>query len=247
MVKWGDFMRMMPGREMIRTYWLPLVTIFAVLIGSWLSLVYAETDQQGQVQRLFYIHMPSFFGALFAFGLTVYASVRYLLSREIRWDALAVAGVEVGLILAVINLVTGSIWARPIWATWWNWDPRLTWDAIMVLTYSAYGILRGAIESLETRRRFAAVYGILAIFTAIMTLIIIRIRPDTLHPAVIGPSAQEARGSFDASASMQIALIYNLLLWGLLVPINLLIWRNRLQLRSEKLMHLRRRWQNLSQ
>lgn len=237
------------GREsMIRTTfahftrWLPVATILALALATWLALAYAETDQQGQVQRLFYVHMPSFFGALLSFSLTVYASIRYLRSREIRWDALAVTGVEVGLLLAVINLVTGSIWARPIWATWWNWDPRLTWDAIMILTYAAYGILRGAIEAGETRRRFAAIYGILAIFTAIMTLIIIRIRPDTMHPAVIGPSAQEARGSFEASASMQLALLVNMLVWGLLVPISLIRWRYRLQLASEKLAQLRQEW-----
>ena len=221
---------------------LPVITTLALVLGIGMALAYAETDQQGQVQRLFYVHMSAFFGALLSFGVTVYASVRYLRSRDARWDALAVAGVEVGLLLAIINLVTGSIWARPIWATWWNWDPRLTWDAIMVLTYAAYVILRGAIEQLETRRRFAAIYGILAIFTAIMTLIIIRIRPDTLHPAVVGPSAQEARGSFEASASMQITLLVNLIVWGVLLPITLLPWRYRLQRVSEQLARMRQQW-----
>ncbi len=221
---------------------LPVITTLALALGIGMALTYAETDQQGQVQRLFYVHMPAFFGALLSFGVTVYASVRYLRSRDERWDALAVASVEVGLLLAIINLVTGSIWARPIWATWWNWDPRLTWDAIMVLTYAAYGVLRGAIEPLETRRRFAAIYGILAIFTAIMTLIIIRIRPDTLHPAVIGPSAQEARGSFEASASMQITLVVNLLAWGALLPVSLLRWRYHLQRGAEQLARMRHQW-----
>lgn len=207
-----------------------------------MALAYADTDQQGQVQRLFYIHMPAFFGALLSFCVTVYASIRYLRSRNVRWDALAVAGVEIGLLLAIINLVTGSIWARPIWGTWWNWDPRLTWDAIMVLTYAAYGVLRGAIEEVETRRRFAAVYGILAIFTAIMTLIIIRIRPDTLHPAVIGPSAQEARGSFEASANMQITLLVNMIVWGVLLPVTLMRWRYRLQRGTENLERMRQQW-----
>lgn len=207
-----------------------------------MALAYADTDQQGQVQRLFYIHMPAFFGALLSFCVTVYASIRYLRSRNARWDALAVAGVEIGLLLAIINLVTGSIWARPIWGIWWNWDPRLTWDAIMVLTYAAYGVLRGAVEEVETRRRFAAVYGILAIFTAIMTLIIIRIRPDTLHPAVIGPSAQEARGSFEASANMQITLLVNMVVWGVLLPVTLMRWRYRLQRGTENLERMRQQW-----
>ena len=112
----------------------------------------------------------------------------------------------------------------------------------MVLTYLAYLVLRGAIEDTDTRRRFASIYGILAIFTAFMTLIIIRIRPDTVHPAIIGPSAQEARGSFDASASMQITLVVNFIAWGLLVPLSLLLWRYRLQTSLERLAKLREQW-----
>lgn len=227
---------------LLRKHWFTWVTLAVLIIAFSMALFYAETDQQGQVQRLFYIHMPSFFGAFLAFSVVVYASVRYLSCRDVKWDMLAVVGVEVGLLLALINLLTGSIWARPIWATWWNWDPRLTWDAIMILTYAAYGVLRGAIESVETRRRFAAVYGILAIFTAIMTLIIIRIRPDTMHPAVIGPSAQEARGSFEASPTMQVTLLVNLLGWAVLLPIALMSWRYRLQQKSEKLDQLRQQW-----
>ncbi len=234
--------RMKAQSPPLREHGLTWLAIVVLGVGFAMALFYAETDQQGHVQRLFYIHMPSFFGALLAFSITVYASLRYLRSRDVKWDRLAVVGVEVGLLLALINLVTGAIWARPIWATWWNWDPRLTWDAIMILTYAAYGVLRGAIENVETRRRFAAVYGILAIFTAIMTLIIIRIRPDTMHPAVIGPSAQEARGSFDASPTMQITLLVNLLGWALLLPIVLMRWRYRLQQMSERLEQLRQQW-----
>ena len=228
--------------EKIQKYWFSILTFVVLAFGLLMALEYADLDQQGHVQRLFYIHMPAFFGALLSFCVTVYAGFRYLQSRHTKWDILAVAGVEIGLLLALINLITGSIWARPIWATWWNWDPRLTWDAIMILTYAAYGVLRGAIEDVETRRRFAAVYGILAIFTAFMTLIIIRIRPDTLHPAVIGPSAQEARGSFEASMNMQLTLFVNMVGWAVLFPIYLMRWRARLQNNTEKLDQLRQQW-----
>ncbi|MCI0348844.1 MAG: cytochrome c biogenesis protein CcsA, partial [Acidobacteriales bacterium] len=161
---------------------LSIGTIIAVAIGLYLALFYAGTDiEQGEVQRLFYIHVPAFSGAFMAFGATVIGGILYLRTRNVKWDTLAVAGVEVGLALAVVNLVTGSIWARPIWNTWWNWDPRLTMDAIMILTYSAYLMLRNGIENLETRRRFSSVYGILAFTTVLATLMITRIRPDTIH------------------------------------------------------------------
>ena len=215
---------------------LTIATIIAVLIGLYMGLIFAGTDiDQGDVQRIFYIHMPSFFGAFLAFSATVVGSIQYLRTRKLKWDTLALAGVEVGLALSIVNVTTGAIWARPIWNTWWTWDPRLTSAAIMCLTYAAYLMLRNGIENAEQRRRFASIYGILAITTVIMTLIIIRIRPDTIHPAVIGPSAQNAQGTFELQATRGVtaALLTNLPIWALLVPITLMWHRIRLQNRAE--------------
>lgn len=223
---------------------LTIVTIIAVLIGLYMALGYAGTDiDQGDVQRIFYIHMPSFFGAFVAFTGTVIGGIMYLRTRGTKWDTLALAGVEVGLALTVICLVTGSIWARPIWNTWWTWDPRLTSAAIMALTYAAYLMLRNGIENPERRRRFASIYGILAIVTVVITLVIIRVRPDTIHPAVIGPSAQNAQGTFElqATAGVGAALGINMIIWGFLVPITLMWHRIRLENKSEFVHNLRMR------
>lgn len=223
---------------------LTIVTIIAVLIGLYMALGYAGTDiDQGDVQRIFYIHMPSFFGAFVAFTGTVIGGIMYLRTRGTKWDTLALAGVEVGLALTVICLVTGSIWARPIWNTWWTWDPRLTSAAIMALTYAAYLMLRNGIENPERRRRFASIYGILAIVTVVITLVIIRVRPDTIHPAVIGPSAQNAQGTFElqATAGVGAALGINMIIWGFLVPITLMWHRIRLEKKSEFVHNLRMR------
>lgn len=209
---------------------LTIVTLFGFLITLYLGLVNVGTDvEQGQVQRLFYIHMPSFFGAFTAFGATVLGGIQYLRTKEPRWDRLAVAGVEVGLALSTVNLLTGVAWMRPIWNAWWIWDPRLTSAAIMVLTYAAYLMLRAGIENPDTRRRFASVYGILAITTVILTLVIIRIRPDTIHPAVIGASPQNAQGEFQATTGVVIALIPSLIFYTTLVPITLMWYRLRLE------------------
>jgi heme exporter protein C len=219
---------------------LTLLTIALVAIGLFLGLSYAGTDiTQGNVQRIFYIHMPSFFGAFAAFSATVAGGILYLRTRHEKWDTLALAGVEVGFALAMINLATGSIWARPIWNTWWTWDPRLTSAAIMALTYAAYLMLRGGIDNLDARRRFASVYGILAIVTVILTLVIIRIRPDTIHPAVIGPSPQNATGTFEATSGVVIALLPNLLIWTVFVPAALIWWRIRLQNQLDRVARLK--------
>lgn len=213
---------------------LTVLTVLGVLAGLYMGLVYAGTDiDQGDVQRIFYIHMPAFMGAFVALAGTVVGGVMYLRTRSLKWDALALAGVEVGIALALINLVTGMVWARPIWNTWWTWDPRLTSEAIMVLTYAAYLMLRQGIENPEQRRRFASVYGILAFITVIVVLVITRIRPDTIHPVVIGPSVQtdSAMGAFEVAATSGVstALMVNMPVWALLVPITLIWYRIRLE------------------
>ncbi len=209
---------------------LSIITAVGVGAGLVLGLFVAGTDiEQGHIQRIFYIHMPAFFGAFVAFGATVVGGIQYLRTRALRWDTLALAGVEVGMVLALINLITGMIWARPIWNTWWTWDPRLTSEAIMILTYAAYLMLRAGIENPEQRRRFAAVYGIFAIVTVLITLFIIRVVPDTIHPVVIGPSPVNAQGTFEASSGVRLALIPNLIIWSTLVPLTLLWWRVHLE------------------
>lgn len=209
---------------------LTIVTLLGLIGTLYLGLFFVGTDvEQGDVQRLFYIHMPAFFGAFTAFGATVFGGIMYLRKRDAKWDRLAVAGVEVGLTLSTVNLLTGIAWMRPIWNSWWLWDPRLTSAAIMVLTYAAYLMLRAGIENPDTRRRFASVYGILAITTVILTLVIIRIRPDTIHPVVIGPSPQNAQGEFDATGGVIAALIPSLLFYSTIFPITLMWYRIRLE------------------
>lgn len=222
------------------------LTVLAVLglAGSLaFGMFVAGADiRQGDVQRIFPTHIASFFGGFLGFLVTVFAGVQYLRTRQPRWDSLALAGVEVGMALSLVNLFTGMIWARPIWNTWWTWDPRLTAEAVMVLTYAAYLMLRAGIDNVEQRRRFAAVYGIVAIVTVFINLFIIRIVPSTIHPVVIGPSVQNsAIGAFDVRATpgVQAALVLAMLAWGLLIPVVLIWWRVRLQSLAERVQSRR--------
>ncbi len=230
-----------------RPLWLTILTVLTIVgvaAGLYMALVYAGTDlEQGDVQRIFYIHMPAFIGSFVALLGTAIGGVMYLRTRNVKWDTLALAGVEVGIALALINLITGMVWARPIWNTWWTWDPRLTSEAIMILTYAAYLMLRNGIENPEQRRRFAAVYGTLAFITVIIVLVITRIRPDTIHPVVIGPSVQTdtAQGAFEVAASQGVsrALMVNMPVWGLLVPITLMWYRIRLENVAQRVQALK--------
>jgi heme exporter protein C len=101
--------------------WLSVLTIIAFVCGLYLALVYAPSDTlQGEVQRIFYLHLASFTGAFVGFISAVIGGAVYLRTRTIRWDRLAHAGVEVGLLLAAINVLTGMIYARPIINSWWT-------------------------------------------------------------------------------------------------------------------------------
>ena len=221
---------------------LTIVTVLGFAATLVLALFVAGRDiQQGEIQRIFYIHMPSFFGAFTAFGAAVVGGIMVLARKSETWDKIALAGVEVGLAFALINLLTGSIWARPIWNTWWTWDPRLTSAAIMCLTYAAYLMLRAGIEDPNRKRAFMSVYGIFAFVSVLMTLFIIRIVPETIHPVIVGASPQNAQGGFEATSGVVLALLPSLLLWLTLMPITLMWHRVRLERRLEALNLLKMR------
>lgn len=208
---------------------LRVMSFFAVLgfaVGLYLAILDAPTDlRQGHVQRIFYLHLGAFAGAFVGFVSAVIGGLAYLKTRKSRWDMLAHAGVEVGFVLAMINVITGVIYARPIVNSWWTWDPKLTAVTIMTLTYASYLMLRNGIEDVDRRRVFSAVYGILAFMTVINTFMVIRIRSDTLHDAMFVPG-----GGFSSfPMGMQIALYANLLIWGGLIAPVLMGWRVRLE------------------
>jgi heme exporter protein C len=140
--------------------------------------------------------------------------------------------------MSLVNVSLGATWARPIWNTWWTWDPRLTWSAISILTYAAYLMLRNGIENPEQRRRFAAVYGILAFVTVIIVLIIPRIRTDSIHPVVVARSfssdAENTIGGFNMATRQVIAISINSIIYSVLVPIPLMWHRIRLENLAER-------------
>lgn len=157
----------------------------AVLVALGMVFLYAPREAtMGDVQRIFYFHVASAWVGFFAFFVTFLASAGYLARGERRWDILALSSVEIGLTFITMTVVTGSLWARPVWGAYWTWEPRLTVSAVQLLIYVAYGMLRAAIESPERRARFAAVYGIVAFVTVPLSWFAIRWWR-TIHPDIL--------------------------------------------------------------
>ncbi len=143
------------------------VLIAATALMGAISLVmvvgYAPTERvQGIVQRIFYFHVPMAWTAYLAFFVVLVSSIGYLWTRDLRWDTVARASVEVGLLFTTLVLITGSLWGKPIWNTWWTWDARLTSTLVLWFAYVAYVMLRAYTPDLERGARFGAVLGIVA-------------------------------------------------------------------------------------
>jgi heme exporter protein C len=132
-----------------------------VLIAASLMMVQRAPVEQvmGPVQKIVYIHVPSAIVTLIAFGITFAAGIAYLATKQWFWDALGAASCEVGLMFATIVMVTGPLWARSAWNTWWTWEPRLTTFFILWILYAAYQVIRSSIRS-SSRATVSAIMGI---------------------------------------------------------------------------------------
>lgn len=210
--------------------WVTSVVFAAAL---YLTLFYAPREAvMGDVQRVFYFHVAAGWVGALSFLVTAVAGGMYLLRGDSRWDQVALASVEIGVVFTFVNIVSGSIWARPIWNTWWTWDPRLVTATVMELIYIAYLMLRQGIEDPDRRARFGAVYGILGFLSVPLTFLSIRIFR-TIHPVVIGSGDPTAEGTFEMSPRMRQAFFFSLFTFTL-VYATLLWHRLRLQQLAEK-------------
>ena len=181
---------------------LNVLSVISIGVATYFALVFAPTEAvMGNVQRVFYFHVGTAWVGLIGFVLAAVTGIIYLVTKDMKWDRVEVAAVEVSTMFFFITIVLGSIWARPAWNTWWTWDPRLTTAAVTELIYIAYFMLRAGMEDPEKRARFGAVYALLGGLSAPITFMVIRLFR-TIHPVVIGNASAEAQGGFDMSGDM---------------------------------------------
>jgi len=172
-----------------RRYWLGVLLAglsgVAVIVALGMVFLYAPREvTMGEVQRIFYFHVASAWIGFFAFFVTFLSGIGYLATDRRLWDIVGLSSVEAGLTFITMTVVTGALWAKPVWGTYWTWEPRLTISAVQLLIYVAYGMLRASLDSSEKKARFGAVYGIVAFVTVPLSWFAIRWWR-TIHPDIL--------------------------------------------------------------
>jgi heme exporter protein C len=220
---------------------LNVLTALGMAVFIWFALFYARPaanlagDEQ-TAQRIFYLHMGCNIGALAAFLMSLLGSLVYLFTRDLDWDRVTQASIEVGVIFGLGTTLTGAIWAKPTWNTYWTWDPRLTTVTITLLIYVAYLLLRNGIENRQTRARFGSIYALFAFLSIPMTYYSARLFR-SIHPVVFSGANEDAQGGFAIGPTMSQTLTVGTISFCLLFSaLMILRWRQlRLQDRIELL------------
>src|SRR5215831_17100927 len=164
---------------------LPALVGVTMLAALWLVFMVVPTEREmGIVQRIFYFHVASAWVAFLGFFLVAGASAVYLWSGSAAADRIAQAGGEIGVLFCTLVLITGPLWARPIWGVWWTWDPRLTMTVILWAIYASYLMLRAFGGDDDSVRRYAAVLGIVGVLDIPVIRFSVRLLQG-IHPAVI--------------------------------------------------------------
>jgi heme exporter protein C len=206
---------------------LPPATMIAMLGALYLVFVAVPTDSfQGPVQRIFYVHMAMWLATFTAFGMVAVASLMFLWKRGADWDRRGRAAAELGLLFCTLGLATGSIWAKPIWGSWWTWDPRLTLTLVLWMIYAAYLLLRSLSTDPQQGAVLAAILGV----SGVVDLYLINRAVywwRGIHPAVL---VQKQGGSGLDDPLMRITLLACMLAFFLLF-----LWLLRLRIQTARL------------
>jgi len=211
-----------------RTIWL-VVTLIAALwmaaAGYAIFFIAPDEATMHAIQRIFYMHVASAWTAGAAFFFVALAGLLYLIKRDPRYDWAGVAGAETALAFTTVVLVTGPIWAKPIWGIWWTWDPRLTSTFVLWLMYIAYLLIRTLVDDKQRRATLCAVYGIFAFVDVPIVFMTIRWWRGQ-HPSPVIAGAQPGSG---LDPTMKAVLFFT---WGATLALFAVLLRARYRLEA---------------
>jgi heme exporter protein C len=153
-----------PGARAIRIATGLLITgTTLLLVGSYLGIAWAPPEHfMGNVQRIMYVHVPTAWNGLLAFTAALVAAIGFLVRPSWKWDSVLEASLEVGVLLSAMLICQGSIWAKPTWGVWWDWDPRLTTVAVMLFSFGGIVALRSFVTDPVRRATWSSVATVIA-------------------------------------------------------------------------------------
>jgi heme exporter protein C len=161
------------------------VTLASLAAAVWLLAGYTPREAtMGQIQKIFYLHLPVAISTFLACLVCFVASIAFLFSHRMAWDDLGAAAARVAVQLCTVVLLTGMIWGQSAWGRWWTWSPRLTFSLLLLLLYIVYLMIRGSIESRQRRAMVCAAYGIIAFLDVPLVYLSVRLMPD-IHPTSV--------------------------------------------------------------
>jgi len=187
--------------------------IVGLMLGFWWAPV--DSSSMGFSQKIFYYHAPIAETALVAFGVAFVAAIMYLRTQDLKWDRLSYVSIRLGLLFAILVMITGKIWGKASWDTWWAWEPRLTTFLLVCFLYAAYWVLRSVVDEEDRRATYAAVFAIIAFIDVPITFFATRFLPEGLHPVVVGPGGGGMEGSI--AVSFAICMVGMLLLMAAII------------------------------
>jgi heme exporter protein C len=175
----------MKGKHVLRDSVLLGLGLALMIAALYMVFLYVPTEKHtGIVQRIFYFHVPLAWSSFLAFFVTFIFSILYLWKRATKWDTIAHASAEVGVVFTTLVLITGPIWAKPVWGVWWTWDARLTTSLVLWLTYVAYLLVRSYVTEPARGARFGAVIGIVGFIDVPIVFLTVNLWR-TQHPTTI--------------------------------------------------------------
>lgn len=182
-----------PARRLMVT---GTVTAALVALSAFgVFFVAPEDADQGIIQKIFYFHVAIAVVSLLAFAVSAIYAIRYLRSRDERHDEVSSISIGIGMGFSVLVVITGSIWAKASWGTWWVWtDPRLVTFVIVILLYAAYFVLRSSAEG-ERRFRYSAIYAVAAFASVPLSFYSVRVARSFVHPVVFTSGGAEMPNS----------------------------------------------------
>lgn len=213
---------------MKKNWWKFIAIIFVLytIIAGFLFKVPAQPILHETIRNL-YFHVPMWFSMMAILFVSLWHSIKYLSNSEINSDIIASQAANTGMLLGILGIATGSVWARYTWGAWWVADTKLNGAAVTLLIYLAYFVLRGSLDEEQKRARISAVYNIFAYIMLIVFLMILPRMNDSLHP---GNGGNPGFNTYDLDATMR-TVFYPAVIGWILIG----IWLMTLKIRIEKL------------